>query len=353
MENKKTTKTYITIPKKDENEKLEKIDLTKAIEAHSSSLNQLAGIIRAIIDATTNNMDYIYGMSSATVKLAQKLVEKIQPLIEIMTDYYIKYTPYLEKLGKAINEAINNPDSLINWYNYGKKLSDYLWTIPFDIESTDLNKIFEQINSEKEFDDYIDKYFTDKKINSLFLSIENILPSKHKLIFKQLKQAFFNRSYALMIIGIMAIIDDLCSYFLINKEQSGRQGLFVPIINDLDKKDFNNFLILDLMILSNNIDVIYESVEFNGKIRIDTHKKARRNPCMHGKTFSNRKIDALMLLNTMYNLLIICKELKEYKGKIAKKNNNKFYIPTDVERRSLKRKIKGNIQNKKNVLHKK
>lgn len=352
MENKKTTKTYITIPKKDENEKLEKIDLTKAIEVHSNSLNKLAGIIRPLVDNTTNNMNYIYGMSSVTVKLAQKMVEKIQPLIQIMTDYYIKYTPYLEELGKTLKEAIKNPDSLINWYNYGNKLSDYLWTIPFDIESTELNKIFEQINSEKEFDDYIKKYFTDKKINSLFLSIESILPSKHKIIFKQIKQAFFNRLYTLVIVGVMAIIDELCSYFLINKEQSGRQGLFVPIIDDLDKKDFNNFFILDLMVLSNNIDVIYESVEFNEKIKINTHKKARRNPCMHGRAFSNRKIDALMLLNTMYNLLIICKELKEYKGKIAK-NNNKFYIPTDVERRNIKRIIKENIQNKRNVLQKK
>ena len=102
------------------------------------------------------------------------------------------------------------------------------------------------------------------------------------------------------------------------------------------------------MILSENLNVIYENIEFNEKIKIDTHKKARRNPSQHGRLFSNRKIDAIMLLNTMFNLLTVQKELKYYKNKLYKKK--KFYIPNNKERKIIKNKIKENIDNKKEII---
>ena len=126
-----------------------------------------------------------------------------------------------------------------------KKLSEYLWTIPFDINSKKLKEIFEQINSEEEFDSYMKKYFTKTKINELFILIENILPKKHKTMFKQIKKAFFDKSYSLAIVGIMSIIDELCSYFLIDKGCNGRQNLFEPIIEDLDSRGADNFCILN------------------------------------------------------------------------------------------------------------
>lgn len=56
------------------------------------------------------------------------------------------------------------------------------------------------------------------------------------------------------------------------------------------------------------------------KVKINTHKKARRNPSQHGRSFSNR-VDVIMLLNTMFNLLIPQKELKKCRNRIYKKKN--------------------------------
>ena len=54
------------------------------------------------------------------------------------------------------------------------------------------------------------------------------------------------------------------------------------------------------------------------------NKKVRRNPSQHGKYFSNRKIDTIMLLNTVYYLLIVMDTYKQYVGKI-------IYVKNSVE----------------------
>ena len=117
--------------------------------------------------------------------------------------------------------------------------------------------------------------------------------------------------------------------------------MFKPIIENLDENIDDRMLVLEVMILSNNIDIIYEDISFTQKIVINTNKKTRRNPCQHGQAFSNRKIDTLMLLNTMYYLLFFRTELKQYKGKLAVKGKT-FYLASTEERREIKKKIKSN-----------
>ena len=330
-------------------EQNEKENIENDTKFYSPNLEGIINSLQPIIKQMVSNTNYIQEMVINPMQIfMEKLMESIRPLVDIITSQIPKYTPYFKELAEAIDKAKKNPNSLINWYHYSKKLSEYLWTIPFDINSKKLKEIFEQINSEEEFDSYMKKYFTKTKINELFISIENILPKKHKTMFKQIKKAFFDKSYSLTIVGIMSIIDELCSYFLIDKGCNGRQNLFEPIIEDLDSRGADNFCILNLMILSENLNVIYENIEFNEKIKIDTHKKARRNPSQHGRSFSNRKIDAIMLLNTMFNLLTVQKELKYYKNKLYKKK--KFYIPNNKERKIIKNKIKENIDNKKEII---
>lgn len=337
-------KVYIQMSDEKENESIE-----NNTKFYSPNLEGMINSLQPLIKQMVSNTNYIQEMVINPMQLfMEKLMESIRPLVDIITSQIPKYTPYFKELAEAIDKAQKNPDSLINWYNYSKKLSEYLWTIPFDINSKHLKEIFEQINSEEEFDCYMKKYFTKTRTNELFMSIENNLPKKHKTMFKQVKKAFLDKSYSLAIVGIMSIIDELCSYFLIDKGCNRRQNLFEPIIKDLDSRGADNFSILDLMILSENLNVIYENIEFNEKIKIDTHKKARRNPSQHGRSFSNRKIDAIMLLNTMFNLLIVQKKLKYYKNKLYKKK--KFYIPNNEERKIIKNKIKENIDNKKELV---
>lgn len=56
--------------------------------------------------------------------------------------------------------------------------------------------------------------------------------------------------YPLSIVGMMSIIDELCSYFLIDKGCSGCQNLFAHMILDLSETKADNFSILNLIILS-------------------------------------------------------------------------------------------------------
>ena len=99
------------------------------------------------------------------------------------------------------------------------------------------------------------------------------------------------------------------------------------------------------MMVNSNINLLYEQIEFNNKISINTNKKARRNPISHGKSYSYKKIDTIMLMNTLYYLLVIQNELKEYKNSLYRNKKKEFYIPTKDE----KRKIKEKIQSKKEI----
>jgi len=326
-----------------ENRKLQVLDKEKYNNNYSANLVQVLDSLKPLM----SQMAVIQGNIVKSLQLfVKELMKTIVPLVDSMTLQIEKYSAYFKELADAYEKAYQNPDSLINWWNYSKKLSNYLWTVPFDIDSTKLKKVFAHINSEKEFDNYMQRYFTTNKINKLFDSIDSKLPRKHRNMFNQIKKAFFSKSYSLANVGIMAIIDELCSYFLIDKGCSGRQDLFKPIIEDLHIRKVNIFNILDVMILSENLNVIYENIEFNESIKISTHKKARRNPSQHGRSFSNRKIDTLMLLNTMFNLLIVQEELKFYKNKLYK-NKKSFYIPSSADRKIIKDKIKENINSKK------
>lgn len=155
--------------------------------------------------------------------------------------------------------------------------------------------------------------------------IKEMLPNKHKLVFVQIEKAYNNKMYALSIIGIMSIIDELCVFFLDDKVKGARIDMLKPIINDIEKKDGINSYLIDAMILSNNINIIYESIDFNKKIKIKTKKQARKNPCQHGRSYSNRKTDAIMLLNTIYNLLVFQKNCSKYEKSLIYNSNKKTF----------------------------
>lgn len=96
----------------------------------------------------------------------------------------------------------------------------------------------------------------------------------------------------------------------------------LPIVEIIDNTSDDNFEVIPILVLNDNINVIYETVDFNKRIKIKTNKKVRRNPSQHGKYFSNRKIDTIMLLNTVYYLLIVMDTYKQYVGKIIYVKNS-------------------------------
>ena len=255
-------------------------------------------------------------------EIAKKLSEALKPITSQIIDSLPKMTSYFDELSKSWEKARENPDSLLNWIEYSEKLSEYIWTIPYDISSDELKSLTTIVNSEKEFDKYMLKYFDKSKLEKLFNELLFKIPYRHKTILKQIRNSFYQKDYALANTGILSVIDELCSQFLSDKGCLKRKDILLPIVEIIDNTSDDNFEVIPLLVLNDNINVIYETVDFNKRIKIKTNKKVRRNPSQHGKYFSNRKIDTIMLLNTVYYLLIVMDTYKQYVGKIIYVKNS-------------------------------
>ena len=259
-------------------------------------------------------------------------------------------SPALKALAFSLDEAKNNPDSLLSWMNYYNRMSEFFWIMPYKITTEELHEILQNVATEKEFDQYINKYFNKAKVELLIKDISIMLPNNNqRKIFDQIVTAYKSKSYALASIGITTMIDNCLSYYLIDKGCTSRLKLFEPIIKDLDLKRENSDFSFIVMMVNSNINLLYEQIEFNNKISINTNKKSRRNPISHGKSYSYKKIDTIMLLNTMYYLLVIQNELKGYKNSLYRNSNKKeFYIPSKDEKRKIIEKIKSKNESLKN-----
>lgn len=277
------------------------------------------------INSAIPSQEMIDNMTKPLIAAVEKITAMTKPIINAMTQMQINYAPFFKGIQQALEEAKKDPDNILNWLDYSEKLSDYIWTIPYNISSEKLKEIFENVNSESEFDKYMRGYYKKGIVNNMVCEIKEMLPNKHKLVFVQIEKAYNNKMYALSIIGIMSIIDELCVFFLDDKGKGARIDMLKPIINDIEKKDGINSYLIDAMILSNNINIIYESIDFNKKIKIKTKKQARRNPCQHGRSYSNRKTDAIMLLNTIYNLLVFQKNCSKYEKSLIYNSNKKIF----------------------------
>ena len=232
---------------------------------------------------------------------------------------------------ELIERIKNDPDSLLNYMSYVKNLSNYFWAMPYSIDTSELKAIFENVKTEKEFDNYMTKYFTNQKLQQLFKDIKLKISRKHITIFKQIEKAFYNKQYSLINNAIISIIDDELSYYNYNKKETKRKDILYPIIEEYKKKDVSQCDWLDLFyleMLNNNINLLFDNVDFNN-IKISNNKAIRRHTTQHGKKYSNKKIVAIMLLNTLYNLLYIKEDLKVYKQRLKvkkEKDGSTHYI---------------------------
>lgn len=282
-------------------------------------------------------------LSNVISQIAETQRQLISTVAEAMNR---NITPAFKALSLSLEEARNNPDSLLSWMNYYDKLSEFFWIMPYKITTEELHEILQNVKTEKEFDQYINRYFNKTKVELLINDIRGMLSNNNqRKVFNQIVTSYKSKSYALASIGITTMIDNSLSYYLIDKGCTSRLKLFEPIINDLDLKRDNSDFSFIVMMVNSNINLLYEQIEFNNKISINTNKKARRNPISHGKSYSYKKIDTIMLMNTLYYLLVIQNELKEYKNSLYRNKKKEFYIPTKDE----KRKIKEKIQSKKEI----
>lgn len=277
-----------------------------------------------------------------------------KPVVEAVENLMVAISKMIERtdISKMINGAMlplmnvfkdleenrKNPESIISYFDYMKKLSKYYWAFPYDIAGEELKGIFENVNTEKEFDQYIQKYFTKERTKQLFKDIEDKITEKE--IFKQIKFAFENECYALINNSVISIIDNELGYYIYDKTITKRKDVFKPILDiykNVPINECNWFNVIILEMLNNNINVIFENIKFD-KIQISTEKKVRRHTSQHGKLFSNEKVDSLMLINTLYNIIFIKDYLEQYKDRLKlNKSKNEFYI-AEQEKKKIKQK---------------
>ena len=260
----------------------------------------------------------IQQMTNSMSKAISQIAEVQKQFMNTISETIAKnVSPALRALAFSLDEAKSNPDSLLSWMNYYNRMSEFFWIMPYKITTEELHEILQNVATEKEFDQYINKYFNKAKVELLIKDISIMLPNKNqRKIFDQIVTAYKSKSYALASIGITTMIDNCLSYYLIDKGCTSRLKLFEPIIKDLDLKRENSDFSFIVMMVNSNINLLYEQIEFNNKISINTNKKSRRNPISHGKSYSYKKIDTIMLLNTIYYLLVIQNELKGYKNSL-------------------------------------
>lgn len=266
-----------------------------------------------------------------------EIIKNVTKAVEIFADNLKKYdfskvannfiAPFYE-LSLEIEEAKKNPESLINYLEYVKKLSDYFWAMPYQIDGKSLKYIFENVNSEQEFDTYMQEYFTDEKIDSIFQDIQSKISENHQVILEQIIAAFKNNYYALINNSLISIIDNELSFYIENKRETTRKNIFTPIIKDLKDvpiKECNWINIIFLEMLENNIKIIFDFIHFDN-ISITTKKTIRRHTTQHGVMYSNEKIDSLMLINTLYNILYTKDYLLDYENKLEYSRKEKKFI---------------------------
>lgn len=287
--------------------------------------------------------DIVTKLAEESARITKLIVETVKPFVIEIIEEVNKCTPYFKELGEAIEKSKKDPNSFLNWNNYSKKLSDYFWVFPYKLEANDLKEILENVNSEQEFDNYMNDYFNNELVNNLIIDIKSTIPTKYKTIFNQISKAYNNRSYSLCNAAMMTIIDGMCSYYLINKGNVKRQNLFKGIAYDLSLESCDWSIIFTLLMLNNSINILYDDIDFNSEINILSNKKSRRNVTGHGFAYSNKKMDSIMLLNLIYNMSIIYKSLYKYKDSLMYDTKKKhFRVASKEEKRKILEKIKEN-----------
>lgn len=309
-------------------------------------INKVSPISNGLINGVTSqfstiNADLNYLISNPLIGIMTQISETHRSLINGLLGSIIVANPLFGSLTKVIDDIREDPNSIDNWYHYYDKMSEFFWVIPYKMEAKELHRILSITMIEKDFDNYIIKYFNKDIVNSLIIDIKSMLKRKEDImLFKQIITAYNNKCYALSNLGLISIIDNLLSYYLLNKGCNVRLKMFEPIIDELYKMtNISDDFIFVVMMVNSNINLLYENLQFNGKVKIYTNKKVRRHSVAHGKLYSNKKIDCIMLLNTVYYLLIIQYRLNEYKDSLCHRKGG-FYIPDEIEKKKIMLEIK-------------
>ena len=296
-------------------------------------------------------MDAIPNISRALVdfgEIAKKITASVKPMLEAIETFNrairnIIPKDYFRGLVEAMQEAYNNPNSLINYSKYEQQLDNFHWAWPYEFTAAEIKSLVETVDSEKEFDNFMVDFFSKGKDSKMIESIIEKLPRKQHRFFQQIINAYRRKDYAIANNALMSIIDNLLSDYPYNPGQVRRQGLLLPIVELWSGAFYNTTMAFRLIMLSHNVDFIFEEYNFAEKIVIGTNKKARRHPAVHGFRYSNQKNDTLMLMNTLQELLSLKDVLLPFKKSLMIDKKTKAFRIHDEKARSIYRPIMKDI----------
>lgn len=132
--------------------------------------------------------------------------------------------------------------------------------------------------------------------------------------------------YAIANNALMSIIDNLLKKYMYNPGNVKRKGVMEPMVNyygGFTPKEVSFYLRMEM--LSHCINFIFQWHDFSKKIHIETNKKANRHIAVYVFKYSNKRIDTILLINTIYEILYHQKYMKPFEGTIIipKKSSQK------------------------------
>ena len=305
-------------------------------ERYEPSIGELAKMLGQF---TINAKEVLNGIATAIGTFATKLAE-------VASSEFMKgFSNVLLEIGKDIQEARENPNSVFNYSKYEKSLDDMHWAWPYEIEASVIFDILQNVNSEKEFDDKMLELFTEEKICRMICVSKNHIAKHHKVLLNQVAKGIKNKSYALVNNALMSIIDNSLSVYIVDKGCVARKNIFKPIIEHYDNCILDEIgeFIFDLCMLSNNIDFIFDKVDFTKKIELRTNKIARRHAALHGFRYSNKRVDTIMLLNTLVALMKIKPYLRFFENGLKHKRNKGFEFTEEMKNKIMREKAENII----------
>lgn len=229
-----------------------------------------------------------------------------------------------QKFNELYNKAEADPDSVINHMKYEEALEGFYWAWPYGITGEKIKGTLERCQTEADFDKEMQRYFTKQRMQSIFKDIYNELPKHHKILFKQVEHSYWKKDYAIANNALMSIIDNILKKYMFNPGSIKRMGVLEPMVNyygGFTPKEVPFYLRMEM--LSHCINFIFHRYDFSKSIHIETNKKANRHVAIHGFKYSNKRIDTILLLNTIYEILSLQKYMKPFEGTIIinKKTN--------------------------------
>ena len=183
-----------------------------------------------------------------------------------------------------------------------KILDQFYWVIPFEYEYNNIQKL-SKYTTQKEFDEYILKYFNVNRTKRLFSKIKKQCKSKDKKeLVKQVENAYFREDYAICITSLITMLDGLTLQLL--EPNSENQHLSYKIIESMlnyinscppDEYSYEMYIKVDIL---NNFYLKLYANEKNFKM--SKTKTLSRHLNSHGVRYLNKKVEVLRLLNAIY-----------------------------------------------------